>query len=216
MPQSSGIARRALSVSLFGIFLITAFADDKYVKSEEAVFPVVQADHALVYIARTEFKHMIPLQTFRVFVDGMPAGWLPQRSYLAVQVEPGRRLLWGPLENDPLRFDFKVGQTYVLLLVERYDPGNNNVVRNTSWVSADPADVKGLVADRKLSYVTSTEEAMAKLREEGAKEFQKHSKQAPDPAVASLPTTFRNRVVSTWQTGVRFQALRCDRDFESR
>jgi len=41
MPQSSGIARRALSVSLFGIFLITAFADDKYVKSEEPVFPAV-------------------------------------------------------------------------------------------------------------------------------------------------------------------------------
>jgi len=168
----------------------------------------------LVYIARTEFKHLIPLQTFKVFVDGMPAGWLPQRSYLAVQVEPGRRLVWGPQENDPQRFDFKAGQTYRLLLVERYDPGNNSVVRNTSWVSADPVDVKGLVADRKLSYVTSTEEAMAKLREEGAKEFQKHSKQAPDRGIAAH--NFRNRMVSARKARLFFQSLRGERNPNSR
>lgn len=207
MQHFRAIAGWAWRASFLGIFLIlTASAEDKYVKSEETVFPAVQADHALVYIARTEFKHLIPFPTFKVFVDGMPAGWLPQRSYLAVQVEPGRRLVWGPLENDPQRFDFKAGQTYLLLLVERYDPANNGVVRNTSWISADPADVKGLVADRKLSYVTSTEEAMAKLREEGAKEFQKQSKQAPDPAAASLPTTFETVWYRPGKRGFSFKA----------
>jgi len=115
-------------------------------------------------------------------------------------------LVWGPQENDPQRFDFKAGQTYLLLLVERYDPANNSVVRNTSWVSADPADVKGLVADRKLSYVTPTEEAMAKLREEGAKEFQKQSKKAPDTAAPPLPATFETVWYRPGKRGFSFKA----------
>jgi hypothetical protein len=62
------------------------------------------------------------------------------------------------------------------------------------------------VADRKLSYVTPTEEAMAKLREEGAKEFQKQSKQAPDPAAASLPTTFETVWYRPGKRGFSFKA----------
>jgi hypothetical protein len=191
MTRFLGATRIATGILVAALLsVLPAAADDKYSKSDEPVFPAVQADHALVYVARTQFQRLIPLPTFKVLVDAAPAGWLPQRSYLAVQVDPGQRLLWGPGRNDPQRFDFKPGQTYLLLLIERYGPPNNSSLLSTSWVAGDPADVKAMVADKKLSYVATTAEAMAKLTEEGAREFQKESKQAAETDAASLPATF--------------------------
>ena len=189
MLQCNGIARRALSLPLLGLFLANAFADDKYVKSKEPVFPAVQPDRALVYFARPDFMRLLPLSTFKVFVDGTPAGWLPQRSYLAAHVEPGRRMVWGTARSSGQRFDFLGGRTYLLLLVESYGPPNRTL-HETSWLAGDAADIRLLVADKKLSYVSPTEDAVARLRAEAEKELEKESKRNPDPVAAALPATF--------------------------
>jgi len=207
MANSQRIIRGAACILILTLFPVSRIlADDKYIKSEVPVFPAVQADRALVYFARTEFQRLIPLQTFRVFVDGTPAGWLPQRSYLAVHVDPGRRLVWGPPQNEPQRFEFAAGRTYLLVLAERYGPPPNKILYETSWISGDPADVRGLVTVRKLSYVTSTEQGTAKLREEGTKEFEKERKKTPDVAPPTLPATFETVWYRPGKRGFSFKA----------
>lgn len=188
--QQSG---RAPLLAVFALVVGTAFADDKYVKSKEPEFPEGQPDHALVYFARPEFMRMLPLSTFKVFVDGTPAGWLPQRSYLAAHVEPGRRMVWGTSRSSGQRFDFVAGRTYLLLLLENYG-GPNRALVETSWIAGDPAAIRPLVADKKLSYVSSTEEARSSLRAEAGKDLEKElererkreSKQGGTPAAASV------------------------------
>src|ERR1700686_5576227 len=125
MSPSARIVVRALSISVLGVVLAAAFADDHYTKSNEPVFPEVQAGHALMYIARPDFTRLIPEGTFKVFVDSMPVGWLPQRAYLAVQVEPGSRIVWGP-SSATQRIEFLAGKVYFLVLVEQY--GQNRAV----------------------------------------------------------------------------------------
>ena len=207
MNQALRIACRVVTVAVLTLLPnLSVHADDKYVESKEPVFLSVQPDHALVYVARTNFQRLIPLAPFEVFVDDVPFGWLPQRSYLAVQVEPGRKLLWGPQQNDPERFEFKAGRTYLLLLVERYMFANHDTLVGTSWVLGDPADVRSLIAAKELSYVTPTEEGLAKLREEAAKKYPKERKNAPDLTTQTLPASFETVWYRPGKRGFSFKA----------
>lgn len=167
--------------------ILTAMADEKFVKSQEPVFPAVQPDRALVYIVRPGgTAQLFESSTLSVFLDDKPVGFLPRHSYLAVQVEPGLKLLWGPMDNDSVWYEFKAGKTYLLLFVERRR-GN---YEERAWGSGDPTDLRNLVIAKKLSYVTLTEEGTAKLREEVVKEYGKVRKKAPVTAAATLPATF--------------------------
>jgi hypothetical protein len=167
--------------------LVTVAAGDDYVEHKEPSFPEVEPGHALVYFARPDFMRLLRNSTFKVFVDATPAGWLPQRSYLTAQVDPGSRLVWG-LSNDGQRFTFEAGKTYLLVLSERY--GSHRELIEASWASGDPADVRPLVSEKKLSYVTPMEGALAKLRDEGAKKFAKAAAQSPEAVAAGLPARF--------------------------
>jgi hypothetical protein len=180
--------------------LVVAFAEDKYTKSKEPVFFDVQPDHALVYFARPNSTRI----TLNLFVDDKPIGWLPPRSYVSAQLEPGSRVVWqgirkfpGPSSYDSRRFDFQAGKTYLLILVEKYDPQ----FVGSSWESGNPADVQLFVKDQRLVYVKSNEEEMGKLREEAAKRFEKEAKQAPEVHAAVLPATFEKVWYRTGKRG---------------
>jgi len=202
MSQSARIARRALSISILGAFLSTAFAEDHYTKSKEPVFPDVQAGHALLYIARPDFTRLIPEGTFKVFVDSTPVGWLPQRAYLAVQVDPGSRIVWGP-SSATQRIDFQADKIYLLVLAEQY--GQNRAIVGASWESGDPASVRNFVGGQKLTYVEPNKDSLVPLREEGEKKFGKKEQQAPEVHAAALPATFekvwyrRSQHASAWK-----------------
>lgn len=186
MLQSARIAIRVLSISILAVFLTAAFAEDHYTKSKEPVFPQVQPGHALVYVARPDFTRLIPEGTFKVFVDSTPVGWLPQRSYIAVQVDPGSRVVWGPA-NRPQRFEFQAGKAYLLVLVEEY--GANRAIVAASFVPGDPVEVQAFVADKKLTYVEANADSLAALRDEGEKKFGKQEQRAPEVHAAPQPTT---------------------------
>jgi len=179
----------AFIAALSFLFAATVLADDKYAKSKDAVFPDVQPDHALVYFARPDFMHLIHSPTFKVFVDSTPLGWLPQRSYLAEQIEPGSHVVWGPM-NATQRVDFQAGKIYFLVLVVRYT--GNNVPADAAWESGDPTYVRSVVAERKLVYVKANLEELAKLREEGAKKAMKAEQAAPEVHPVTLPARFEN------------------------
>ena len=171
MKSFTATVRVAAVVVVSALLLfVTATAEENYTKHKEALFPQVEAGHALVYFARPDFMRLLPNPTFKVFVDAAPIGWLPQRSYLTAQVEPGNVTVWGPA-NDGQPFAFEGGKTYLLVLTERYGP--NRLFVGASWRVFDPADIRPFVSDKKLSYVTSTDSSLAKLRVEGTKKFEK-------------------------------------------
>ena len=192
MKHSHGMTFRVAGIlALILLPILAVAAEDKYVKSGEPVFPEVQPGHALVYFVRPGgTAQLFDWSTFSVFLDDKPVGFLPRHSYLAVQVEPGRRLLWRAMGHDSTWYAFEAGKTYLLLLAERTVYSGNIRYEERAWGSGDPADVRSLVTAKKLSYVTQTEEGMAKLREEIAKEYPKVRKNAPTAAAATLPATF--------------------------
>jgi hypothetical protein len=202
-PLGTSLRAWVIVVVVF-LSIVAALADDKYVKSKEAVFPEVQPDRALVYFARPDFTRLIPESTFKVFADSTPVGWLPQRSYLAAQVDPGSKVVWGPLRASQ-RFDFQAGKTYFLILVEQYGSPNRAVV-GASWESGDPAFVRAFVASKKLSYVKPNDEELAKLREEGSKRIGKAEERAPEVHASALPATFENVWYRTGKRGFAWKA----------
>ncbi|HYX54038.1 MAG TPA: hypothetical protein VE783_11355, partial [Candidatus Limnocylindrales bacterium] len=162
--------------------------------SKQPVYSEPQPGRALLYVARPAHARMISMPDFKIFVDDKPAGWLPKRCYLAVQVEPGRRLLWGPSPNESERYDFEAGKTYLLVLEEVYKRANANAYLDTSrWIKADPAAFKELVSAGKLEYVTASAQAMAELGKDASRKYAKINEKTRDIAGPSnLPATFEN------------------------
>jgi len=197
--------RRVLHIATFAFLsIVSASAEDKYSKTKEPVFLVPESGHALVYFARPDFQRLIPEPTFKVFLDSTPVGWLPQRSYLAAQVEPGNRVVWGS-GSDAKRFDFEAGKTYLVILYERYGSPNRTIV-GSSWQSDNPEDVQFFVKEKKLSYVKANEAEMGKLREEAAKKYEKQEQRAPEVHAEALPATFEKVWYRTAKRGFAWKA----------
>lgn len=196
--------RAAVGCAAVLLLSLATYADDKYAKSKEPVFPAVEAGRALVYFARPDFTRLIPEPTFKVFVDATPVGWLPQRSYMAAQIEPGSHVVWGSMTTAK-RFEFEAGKTYFVVVVEQYGSPNHTVVA-AMWGSGNPEDVPGFVRDKKLSYVKPNAEELGKLTEEGAKKFGKQEKRAPEVHAAALPATFQNVWYRTGKRGLAWKA----------
>ncbi len=202
MKQFVKVAGRLASVvTLTLVLAVIAHAQndtitpDPYETSKEPVYPTPQADRALLYVARPDHAILFGLETFKVFVDDKAAGWLPQRSYLAVQVEPGERLIWGPSRNEAQRFDLEAGKTYLLVLAEKYRTVNTgrssySVLDATWWVVRHPEEIKNLVPAAKLKYATTMDESMAELNKEAAKKFEKTNAKAHYAMDVALPMSF--------------------------
>lgn len=205
MKEFVRVAGRLASVVTLTIVLAViahaqtdSITPDLYETSKVAVYPAPQAGKALVYVARPEYVRVFGLSDFKVFIDDKAAGWLPQRSYLAVQVEPGRRLVWGPPRPSAFevqRFDFQPGKTYLLVLAERYRTirsGNTSqrVLDATWWIERGPEEIKNLVSVGKMEYATTLDEPMSSLNEEAVKKYAKVNGNTRDPGDFPLPAIF--------------------------
>jgi hypothetical protein len=164
---------------LFGIFPLSAAK--KYVKSESPVFPEVEPDRALVYFVRGGDAPPLQGGTFKVLLDETPIGHLGRRTYIAVQVEPGRHIAWGPKECDPTWFEFRAGYEYLVRLTETwsiysYQSNSQTITRvdhqSTSWNVSDSEGIKSIVRTEKLTHLTPTDSGLSKLRKEVAKKFE--------------------------------------------
>src|SRR2546425_313615 len=103
MRRTSSTFRLGLLLHIGLILLLTAsqtVAGDKVEKSKTPVFPEVQPGHALLYVLRDQHVKFLS-SPFKVFIDTTPLGYLRGKCYLAAQIEPGVRLIWGPDENTP-------------------------------------------------------------------------------------------------------------------
>ena len=118
------------------------------VGSEAALLPEPAPGRALVYIAQ-----MASTET-RVFVDKTPVASLPRKSYVAVSMEPGKRLIWTrPGYTRQVQkiwaawFELEPGRSYLLWLPYLY--------------LDSPEKVPSLVAD--LHYATPGEMDLEQL-----------------------------------------------------
>ncbi|GMQ90443.1 MAG: hypothetical protein BMS9Abin10_0821 [Gammaproteobacteria bacterium] len=128
------------------------------------VFFDVRRDRALVYLVND-----LTDGTARVYIDGAPIGFLPRQSYTAAMVDPGFRLLWGTA--GPKWYEFKAGWAYLLRLVRM-----GALAR--AWVEDNPGIIAALVADKRLRYVTTDRETLARQRLKAEKAYREALKRA--------------------------------------
>jgi hypothetical protein len=128
------------------------------------VFFELRRDRALVYLVND-----LSDGTARVYIDSAPIGFLPRRSYTAAMVEPGFRLVWGTAE--PTWYEFKAGWAYLLRRV-RLSPLAH------AWVADNPGIIGALVADKRLSYVTTDRETLTRQQIRAQKAYRNALKRA--------------------------------------
>jgi hypothetical protein len=101
--------------ALLSVLLSTAatrtLAADPQVTGQTPVFFDRQPNRALVYFVNDLYS-----AEAQVYLDNRAIGILPRKSYAAVMVQPGYRLIWG---TSAARWhEFRAGRTYLLRLVK--------------------------------------------------------------------------------------------------
>jgi hypothetical protein len=188
-----------LSTCILIVFsVIDLLAGDKYTKSDVPVFPMAQPQHALAYFLKEAYASRFT-SDYDLIIDDNPIGVIPQRSYMAVDLERGMKLVWGSTKR-PLWFGFKAGKTYLFQFVEDQE----------EWFISETESelVRFLVEKQKLSYVTPTAEGLAHLQKKIVKDYNKALKKAGDSLVVNLPQTFEKVWYQAGRKGGRFSPLK--------
>ena len=189
---------RLLSLTSAYVLLLVlaapAWPAEKYVKSDSPVFLEATPDRALVYFVYPRPKP----GTVKVYLDKTPIAFLPRKSYTAVRVEPGIRLVWGPGNSE--WFEFKRGKTYLLLY---FQTGQ----RSSAWFMDDPDITRPLVLRNKFTHVRTPEAGLERLRAKLENKYKKALKQAGSKSGVMLPKRF-SFVVYVAESKTRFNPFK--------
>jgi hypothetical protein len=109
--------------------------DKRFALRDTVLAESAPADRAVLCVVREQFVRKNPLPPERLYLDGAPLGFLPQRSWLSVEVEPGLRRLSGVIGAPELVLDCRPGRLYLLRMREIVDERD---VLSVSWVLDDP------------------------------------------------------------------------------
>jgi hypothetical protein len=134
------------------------------VKRDAPVFFEIRPGQALVYFV----NDLNPSQA-QVYLDSTAIGIVPRKSYTAAIINPGFRLVWGT--SEARWYEFKAGWAYLLRLVKRG-------ALSSAWVTDNPGMLGALVADKKLAYVTTHADILARLRAKAADSYEQAVKRA--------------------------------------
>ncbi len=189
---------RVLSLTSAYVLLLLlaspAWPGEKYVKSDSPVFLEATPDRALVYFVEPSPQP----GTVKVYLDKTPIAFLPRKSYTAVRVEPGYRLVWGRTNSEWI--EFKRGRTYLLLYIQT---GQSS----SAWFMENPEFIHPLVLQRKLAHVTTPEAGLERLRAKLENKYKKALKQAGSKGGVVLPKTFSPAKYGTEGTRMDFVKL---------
>ena len=145
-------------------------AAPRYTLGEPAAPVPTPSGQSVLYLTREQFVRALSLPAEQVFLDDAPLGYLPQRSYLASDVTPGRHRLWGVIGCPDLTLDVQPGRGYLLRLREVID--SNDLV-SARWLSDDPGSIDDLVRSTGIARASPTPrglQALAKkIRRKGGK-----------------------------------------------
>ncbi|MFQ5935001.1 MAG: hypothetical protein ACE5LB_01140 [Acidiferrobacterales bacterium] len=172
--------RRVIPSFLATLFLTLgaahSAADEPSFKRNDPVFFDTRPAQALVY-----FVNDLYAGEAHVYIDNTAIGILPWKSYTAVVADPGFRVVWGT--SEARWYEFKPGWAYLLRLVKVG-------ALSRAWVTDNPGIIGALVADKKLTYVTTQTDALARLQERAQHKY----RDALKAAGAELALPYRRRL----------------------
>ncbi|MFQ5546393.1 MAG: hypothetical protein ACE5FE_10465, partial [Acidiferrobacterales bacterium] len=153
-----------LALFVVALVMLPVQASEYFVRQASPVFIQAQGARAVVYMARVG-KTASLLKADSVYVSEQPVGLLPENSYTVTTVEPGFYFVWWRVfaRYDGEWFEFKPGQTYLL----------RSPSRHGYWYLDDPARIRGLIAEAKLTYVTLTDAGQTKLQKVRTRKYAK-------------------------------------------
>lgn len=150
-------ARWAMVVWLLGSTSVAQAQDDptytNLVLTENPVPAAPDSGKALVFLVRELYVRMDALPDEIVMVNGEAAGLLRQRTWFALQLEPGRHVLWGVHQGQDLVLECRSGRSYMVRLRERVDD-KDRIVRE--WLRDDPAGLGVLIKRHGLRHAGLT------------------------------------------------------------
>lgn len=111
-------------------------------------------------LVREQIVRKNPMVPERLYLDGQPLGWLPQRSVVVADVSPGTHRLEGIVGSPPLVIDCPAGEVVLLRLREVID--EQDAVR-ARWLLEDPEFAGDLVEQMELLTTTPTARGTADL-----------------------------------------------------
>ncbi len=161
----------------------------RFVLSDSAATPAPAGDGAIIRLVREQYVRQRPLPPEMIYLDGGPAGLLPQQSWFELDVKPGPHRLCGLAGDTGLTLRCDPRRTYLLRLREVVDSEDQLTAR---WLLDDPGVSKDLVRKSRLRHVTTTQVGLRYLEK-------KKRTICPDddPSVApsrarALPDSFDN------------------------
>ena len=126
---------------------------------QDGELPEAPPDAAFVYFVNS-WKGSVA-----ILLDERPLAVLPDRSFLAVQIDPGVRLVWGWVSGrsatDAEWFEFRPGRTYVLDHPAVMSWAKARSQQSLGWLLKS---VESLSRVWELNYTTPTEEELASLQ----------------------------------------------------
>lgn len=104
-------------------------------------------------LVREQIVRKNPMPPERLYLDGQPLGWLPQRAVVIADVSPGTHRLEGVVGCPPLVFECPAGEIVLLRLREVID--EQDAVR-ARWLLEDPDFAADLVEQMELLHTRAT------------------------------------------------------------
>lgn len=118
------------------------------------------ASGSRLVLVREQMVRKNPMPPERLYLDGRPLGYLPQRSVVAADVTPGLHRLEGVLGCPPLVIEFEPGERVLLRLREVID--ERDAVR-ARWLLEDPDFAAELLESMELLHASVTPRGVAEL-----------------------------------------------------
>ena len=153
--------------------------DKRFAFADTVVARAIAPGHARLWLLREQFARKNPLPPERVYLDGTPLAFLPQQSYIALDVPAGSHVLTGVVGALPVRMEFVAREVRLLRLRELID---DHDVTQSRWIADNPEVAQDLVAQGELPFVRLTPRGADELarRKDNAWSRVPHAAAVPD------------------------------------
>jgi hypothetical protein len=176
----TALSRLATTGLLLGALAGVARAEPPYRLVDSTAIEMPTPGRAALYLTREQLARATPLKPEALFLDGVPLGYLPQRSFLGSDsLAPGQHCLAGLAGMPEFCMRVRAGERVLLRLREIVDADDHLAME---WLRDDPDRIESLARDGPLRRAITTPQGMRVLARHTA-----HRVTSAEPALASAP-----------------------------
>ena len=125
----------------------------RVILSDSIVATALDSKVAQICFVREQFARSLSLPDETVYLDGIPAGMLPQRTWFAVPMLPGAHVIGGVFGCPKLVLVCLPGQSYLVRLREKVDDKDRVAV---DWILDDPTSLPAIARSSQLRLASTT------------------------------------------------------------